>query len=100
MENKESRREQLQKLIKDIDNFGEINKLPLLERLSLVGHISKALNFTYASNITPEAVPDLVDALKDCLSDLFYQIESKVGPEKASQYPSIVKAREAIEKAK
>jgi len=42
------------------------------------------------------------DALKAALvevkSDLFYQLEAKRGPKFASEYPSIVKAREALAK--
>jgi hypothetical protein len=45
------------------------------------------------------AAPDLLEALKSSVSDLFYQIESKHGAEAASKYPSIVAARAAIAKA-
>ena len=45
------------------------------------------------------AAPELLDALIECQSDLFYQIASKHNPQKARQYPSIVKATKAIARA-
>lgn len=42
---------------------------------------------------------DLLRALKECVSDLFYQIEARHSPEIARKYPSIVQAEEAIKKA-
>lgn len=39
---------------------------------------------------------DTLNIIKELRADLFYQIESKFGPEKASKYPSIVKADEHI----
>lgn len=41
----------------------------------------------------PERVKQLEEALKEVVSDLFYQIESKHGPRKAYEYPSIAKAK-------
>ena len=45
------------------------------------------------------AAPDMLEALRDVVSDLFLQIESRRGPKAASQYPSIVAARAAIARA-
>lgn len=45
------------------------------------------------------AAPDLLEALQEAVADLFYQVEMRHGPEKASKYPSIVKAKAAIAKA-
>lgn len=41
---------------------------------------------------------EILKILKDLRSDLFYQIESKFGAEKASKYPSIVDADSLINK--
>lgn len=41
---------------------------------------------------------EILKVLKDLRSDLFYQIESKFGSEKASKYPSIVDADSLINK--
>ena len=46
------------------------------------------------------AAPDLLEALTECLSDLHYQIESKHGAKAASEYHSIVKAKNIIDKIK
>ena len=46
------------------------------------------------------AAPEILKALQELRSDLFYQLESKFGAEKASKYPSIIKCDEAIKKAK
>jgi len=43
--------------------------------------------------------PDLLKALEECRADLFYQISSKHGAEKARQYPSIILAERVIKKA-
>ncbi len=40
---------------------------------------------------------DLVDNLKDVVADLFYQIEAKIGAQKANEYPSIKSAKLLIE---
>ena len=42
---------------------------------------------------------ELLEALKEVRSDLFYQISSKFGSEKASKYPSIIQVEKAINKA-
>lgn len=42
------------------------------------------------------AAPDLLEVTKELVSDLFYQIEAKHGPEVASKYPSIVQAKNLI----
>lgn len=47
-----------------------------------------------------EAAPELLEALEEIVNDLWYQIESKYGPKVASEYPSIVKAKSAIAKAR
>ena len=39
---------------------------------------------------------DLIKAIKELKADLFYQIESKHGAEKARQYPSILLAEDAL----
>jgi hypothetical protein len=44
--------------------------------------------------------PELLEALMECLSDLHYQIESKHGAKAASEYHSIVKAKNIIDKIK
>lgn len=46
------------------------------------------------------AAPDLLEALENSTSDLFYQIEMRHGAEAASKYPSIIEARSAIAKAR
>lgn len=53
-----------------------------------------------ANTTIATAAPDLLEALEDACSDLWLQIESKHGPKAASEYPSIVKAKAAIAKAK
>lgn len=45
------------------------------------------------------ASKELLKAIYELKSDLFYQISSKHGPKKASEYPSIVQAEAAINKA-
>lgn len=62
------------------------------EEQDLAEHIANAKLFA--------ASPCLVEALQEVVSDLFYQIEAKHGPEVASKYPSIVKARIALDKLK
>ena len=42
-------------------------------------------------------VKALEEALKECRSDLFYQIEAKHGPKAANEYPSLVKAAKVLE---
>ncbi len=43
---------------------------------------------------------ELLEALEEAAGDLFLQIEPKHGAKAASQYPSFVKARAAIAKAR
>lgn len=43
---------------------------------------------------------ELLEALEDAISDLFYQVEIRHGAEAASKYPSIVSGRAAIAKAR
>lgn len=45
------------------------------------------------------AAPQLLEALQQVVSDLFYQLEAKHGPEAASKHPAIVEARAVIESA-
>lgn len=61
----------------------------------IIGSTEKAQN----TALIIAAGADLYEALKETISDLFYQIESEHGPYKASKHPSIVKARAAINKA-
>ena len=66
--------------------------------------IAKVTNEEYGEKIadalnTLEASQELHNALKDCMSDLFYQIESKHGAEKAYNYPSYQRGLAAIKKA-
>jgi hypothetical protein len=46
-----------------------------------------------------EVIRELVEALRDVKSDLFYQIESRHGPKAARNYPSMGKADAALRKA-
>jgi len=46
------------------------------------------------------AAPALLEALIDARAVLWYQIESKFGPEKAALYPSIIRADLAIKTAR
>jgi hypothetical protein len=46
------------------------------------------------------ASKDLLEALEEVTADLFYQIEATHGAKAASNYPSIIKAKQAIAKAK
>lgn len=46
------------------------------------------------------AAPELLEALEDVMSDLFYQIASHHDERTARNYPSLVDARAAIAKAK
>jgi hypothetical protein len=42
------------------------------------------------------AVPEMLNVIHELMSDLFYQIESKHGAEKAANYPSYKKASELL----
>lgn len=62
------------------------------EEEDLAEHISNAKLFA--------AAPCLVESLKEMVSDLWYQIESKHGPQVAREYPSIVKAKAILDRLK
>ena len=78
------------------------------EALGVIQHhpAIRAITASYADGVVPDT-PDpyaeierLQEALRATASDLFYQIESKHGPRAASEYPSIVQARKALEQQK
>lgn len=59
-----AKRDRISALLAKLPSWSDIGKLGLLDRLTMEGHINKAIYNTWGKDINPEAVPDLLEACK------------------------------------